>query len=344
MRILRILRESGLRRTLNSVVNYSEYRRRRQRLHSMPTAVDIEVTNRCPLACIHCPRTYRDRLGFPVEVGDINRERALSLLRELRGIRRVAFQGYGEPLVYPHLFDLLAEARRLRIYSTFSTSAAVVSRPIVDGLCENPPDLLTFSCDVVEMRYDEGVRRNLNLDLFRENVSAIVRAVRSSGRGTVILMHTCLVGKNHRMLESIVRFAAEMGIPSVDMSELNLSYLWQWRDALLPPSREAMLADVDASRRVGKDLGVRASLTPQMELPDELRRGCRYLWQHPFVTWQGELTPCCARPFAGQFTFGNVFRTPFSKLWNGEAIREMRKAQVGGCVPTLCNGCPYAPA
>lgn len=343
MRIFRILRESGFRRTLNSVINYAEYSIRRPRILSLPTAVDIEVTTRCPLACNHCPRTYRDKLGFSFPIGDMDREQGLFLLRSLHGVRRVAFQGYGEPLLYPYLFDLLDEARHLKIYSTFSTSAAVVTKDILAGLGQSPPNLITFSCDVIDMRYEESIRRNLDLDQFQENVPKIVQVVRDANQGTVLLFHTCLIGTNHRMLLNIVRFAARMGIPAVDVSELNFSYIERWRDQLLPPDRQAMLADLESARRLGVDLGVNVHFTPQQDLPDSLRRGCRYLWQHPFITWQGELTPCCGRPFAAQFSFGNVFKTPFARLWNCEAIQRMRKALARGRTPEICRGCPYAP-
>lgn len=333
----------GPRRTLNAAFNYLEYWLRRDRVSTFPVALDLEVTSRCPLACVHCPRTHRDELGVDFPVQDADYERLLDLVLRLRGVRRINFQGLGESLQFSRLFELIGECRRLGYYTAFSTSAAVVTSRILEGFRCSPPHLLTFSCDTVEARLDEGVRENLSLDRFRQNVRKIVEAVRGAGAGTELLMHTCLVGENHTQLADIVRFAAELGIPSLDISELNLSYLEHVRDRVLPADREEALASVERARGLGDELGVRVAFTPQRELPESERRGCSYLWQHPYVTADGGLTPCCARPFSVDDRVGDAFARPFEEIWNGPEMQRLRRMHTRGETPELCRGCPYSP-
>lgn len=333
----------GPTRTFNAAFNYLEYWSRRPRLATHPVAVDLEVTSRCPLACVHCPRTQRDELGVDFPVQDADYDALVKLVRELKGVRRINFQGLGESLQFRRLFDLIEECRRLGFYTAFSTSAALVSTRILDGFRASPPHLLAFSCDVVDMRFDEGVRENLKLEKFRENVAAIIAAVREADRGTEILFHTCLVGDNYRQLDAIVRFAGELGVPSVDISELNLSYLEHVASRVLPGDRDAALAAVEAAKRVGDEVGVRVGFTPQRDLEPEKQQGCTYLWQHPYVTADGGMTPCCARPFSKHDRVGDVFEEGFDALWNGEGLTELREMHARGEVPDLCRGCPYAP-
>jgi radical SAM protein with 4Fe4S-binding SPASM domain len=343
MKIAKLLKENGIRRTCGVLCNYAEYSLHRRHVFSFPSAIDIEVTSRCPLACMHCPRTHREALGLEFPIGDMDRAKGLELIRSLRGVRRIAFQGYGEPLIYPHIFEFLAEARQSRIFTAFSTSAAVVNDKMLAGLKECPPDLLTFSCDAVNMRYDDGVRENLNIEHYQDNVAAIIDAVRSSAKPVEILFHTCIVGDNYKYLDDIVAFAAKQGVKTLDISELNISFLEKWLDRLLPQDKELMMTAVDKAKETGAERGVTVGFTPQYVAQDKKKVNCRYLWQHPFITWQGELTPCCGRPFASQFTLGNVFDKGFYALWNSEQIKQMRHDIANLNCPDICRGCPYAP-
>lgn len=341
-RLLRSLRESGVRRTLNALSNRLERALGRTRLRSRPLAVDLEVTSRCPLACSHCPRTHREALALPFPVQDMDLATARTALRKLEGVRRITLQGFGEPLVAGHLFELVAEARSLGMHTSFSTSASVLTERMLEGFRTHPPHHLSFSCDTVDMRYDEGVRKNLDLGKFRSNVERILAAVRAADQGTTLLFHTCLVGENHRLLDDIVRFAAAMEVPQLDISELNLSYLEHVRDQVLPADRAAALAAVRRAQALGHELGVVVGFTPQQERPAD-QGPCAYLWQHPYVDVQGRVTPCCARPFAGSFSLGNLAESDLESIWNGAPMRELRAQHLRGECPTLCRGCPYAP-
>ena len=72
--------------------------------------LSIEVTNECPLACIHCssgssPKRLPDELSV---------DRQMELIQEARdmGATVLSLSG-GEPLVYPHTMRLIEEANRL---------------------------------------------------------------------------------------------------------------------------------------------------------------------------------------------------------------------------------------
>ncbi len=36
---------------------------------------------------------------------------------------------------------------------------------------------------------------------------------------------------------------------------------------------------------------------------------CHLPWNHFYVSWDGYMTPCCAKPFPKELNFGNVFDT-----------------------------------
>ncbi|MGH9434158.1 MAG: radical SAM protein [Terriglobia bacterium] len=86
----------------------------RQRL----TELKIELTQECPLACIHCS-TQSNRFAKSFLPPTI----VLRLLMESRkmGVKKVAFSG-GEPLVYRELLELLRYAASLQLAVSLYTT------------------------------------------------------------------------------------------------------------------------------------------------------------------------------------------------------------------------------
>jgi len=68
---------------------------------------------------------------------------------------------------------------------------------------------------------------------------------------------------------------------------------------------------------------------------------CWSLWNYPYITWNGYVTPCCAQPYPEEFNIGNLFDTPFSTIRQYTEYRAFRKALSGGNIRQLCHGCPH---
>jgi len=92
------------------------WRVRRDPLHRVPLTLNLQITHRCPNDCLYCDydRSLPDAFDLPV---------LRRLLRELRdqGGRRLSLTG-GEPLAHPELAAIVAEARRLGLWVSVSTS------------------------------------------------------------------------------------------------------------------------------------------------------------------------------------------------------------------------------
>src|SRR4030042_667745 len=81
------------------------------------------VTRRCNLKCLHC-YAQAGALAAPDE---LSREEGLGLLRDLQtfGVPVVLFSG-GEPLMLPHLFDLVEQAVALGMRAVISTTGTPI--------------------------------------------------------------------------------------------------------------------------------------------------------------------------------------------------------------------------
>jgi radical SAM protein with 4Fe4S-binding SPASM domain len=57
--------------------------------------------------------------------------------------------------------------------------------------------------------------------------------------------------------------------------------------------------------------------------PARRERPCLVPWYSTYVTWEGDVYPCCYY-YDGQVSFGSVFDAPFGEIWNSRQYREFR--------------------
>src|SRR3954453_16057642 len=92
----------------------------------LPRELQLEVTSACNLRCAMCLVRYRppvNKVRGAMDVGLFRR-----LLSELPGLRRVTLQGRGEPLLHPHLVDMVTEASGRGLMVGFNSNGTLLSR------------------------------------------------------------------------------------------------------------------------------------------------------------------------------------------------------------------------
>src|SRR5262245_29939170 len=91
----------------------------RRLTHNIPSPAEwmLEVTNRCDLAC---PMCLRDKVDFAVQDMDPHLIRHLLDANPLPDA--IWPYGFGEPLLYPHLFESVRRMKRKGIIVSLSTS------------------------------------------------------------------------------------------------------------------------------------------------------------------------------------------------------------------------------
>lgn len=66
---------------------------------------------------------------------------------------------------------------------------------------------------------------------------------------------------------------------------------------------------------------------------------CRELWRGTLVVlWDGRVTTCCVDS-EGLLTVGDAGTESLSEVWNGDAMRAIRRRHAGGDFPALCAMC-----
>lgn len=175
--------------------------------------IKIELTQECPLACVHCS-TNSSRKQFSALPGYV----VFRVLREAAalGVTKVVFTG-GEPLVSPHLREVVSLASSLGISPTVYTSGITDAR------------LTPMSMEMAEILRAAGTSRYIfSVYSHRPEVhdsitrygthAATMSAVRNALAVRVpVEIHFVAMRRNFRDLPGIIDDAASIGVERVSV-------------------------------------------------------------------------------------------------------------------------------
>lgn len=173
------------RRLLNVAVVEMECRLGRTLLRGKPFVVFVDPINVCNLRCPLCPTGN----------GTLDRERgALSLDHYRRVIDEVApwalevsLYNWGEPLLHPHIFDMIRYAHEKRLATNMSLNFNRVRPSDIEELIDSGLDHLSLSIDGATQETYATFRVRGDLKRVLDNTRALVRRRRELGKGNPVI-------------------------------------------------------------------------------------------------------------------------------------------------------------
>ncbi|HZO90091.1 MAG TPA: radical SAM protein [Chthonomonadaceae bacterium] len=309
-------------------------------MHSHPPGIEIEMTNRCNLACIQCLRS----LGLkPYKLGDMDFENYKKILAQFPYVMNLSLNGFGEPMMYKHFFEVVEYSRKERpwckigIYSNgMLINEEKAYRLMNCGLTE-----LNISIDAAYPDTYRRVRRGGKLDVLHENIRRLVRVRQETrARFPMIGMNFVMLNDNEGELVPFVEQAAEFSVDFLNCITY-ASYDWGFKNKRTPDSYKR---ELDAAWKRMEELGVRCKSFPSPDISwsDPKRPfDCQFFWGDNFrVTYSGEITLGCCTPFKETYSYGNLLERPFSEIWNNEFFQRNRELAKKHIAPTkTCASC-----
>jgi len=311
--------------------------RRTGRPRLLPLNMTVSVTYRCNSRCQTCVRTF----------GQLEPLRNLSL-SEFRGIvdqfptlDRIVLHGIGEPLLNPELGAMIRHAKEKHPSATvlFNSNAILLDEEWQRALIDAGLDEYRVSLDATTAETYVRIRGINAFEAVVANLRGFVHRLGKAERPRLSLWMMAL-RENLSQLPALVDLADDLGVPEVYVQRLVLLHrgLAQEEQSLhgrLREQEEALLADA-AQRARAYGITFRASglSTPQESLRSRTEgrpyAACHRLWTTTYITANGNVLPCCISPFSttdyASLILGNVFRSPFAQIWNGERYAERRAA------------------
>jgi MoaA/NifB/PqqE/SkfB family radical SAM enzyme len=284
-----------------------------------PTYINVETTMRCNLKCKMCGHSS---FAVPPQA-DISMEAIANLRPILTSADTIWLSGFGEPLMHPHLFDIIAEVKACNpsARTGFTTNATLLSRrSAIERLIESNLDRIQVSFEGYDndFGHQQAARTMRNLRALRDRKTAL------GVHHPQIEFMTVLMKNNINQLKEIIDEALDVGSELIAFQPLRV-------DAFSTNSAQHAEQDVYANKALALPLiqeaveyGRSRNLEVVQQFMDEnlvvKRRKCSFPFESFFVAYDGSVHMCCN----GQATGENLNRKDAWEIWNGEAYRKLR--------------------
>lgn len=279
-----------------------------------PERLTIEMSSRCNLSCLTCPREY-----VSGETGFMEEKLFEKIVQELQGeeVESVAPFFRGEPLLHPRFMELMRLLRRCcSTKIQLATNGLLLSEEIIHELLFNIRiDFISFGLDAFHEETYRKIRLGGSLEKARENVLRYLKLRDDSGaRGTIVQVS---------LTESLF-----------NLEEIH-SFLGYWRG-------RADRVRIYPSHSEGGSFGALSSPGFQ-RLPSE-RTPCMKPFRDMVIYHDGRVALCnhdWDRPQSA--SLGSVREKSIREIWKDLPYRRLREKQAQGAWDGLepCGHCDH---
>lgn len=304
------------------------------------SAWQIELTSRCPLYCLMCPREGNDHW----QSGDMDFSEFARLAPYFREVETVVLEGWGESLLHKNLIDAVKLVKASGARAGFVTSGMGLDKNYAREIIAAGVDFIGFSLAGATRQTHNAIRVNSDLPVILSNIQAIneLKAESQTDAPRLHLIYL-LLKDNISEIPRLPELARQAGIGEVVLTNLiQMTNKWQESQAVFRCSPEAdtgFAALIKKTESRARELKITLR-TPAMT-PTEVAVCAENPLGNLYIATDGEVSPCVylhppvSSPFPRRFcgekraqekvSFGNIFQEPFDRIWNSPAYTEFRE-------------------
>jgi radical SAM protein with 4Fe4S-binding SPASM domain len=298
----------------------------------------LELTNLCNLACTTCPRVYN--YGIEMDKGNMTIENAKKTIDEVWPyLDSIGLTGLGETFFYRDISVIVdyIKAKNKGIIISISTNAMLPNFIELATKVVGKIDTIQISIDGLDDVY-ESIRVNASFKRLDENLKTMVELCK--GTKTTLMLNMVVTKDNYFQMPELISYAENIGIDFLDFSQFNLAAVTNIDVSYYKfyQSKEFLdvLSEVEVAKNKTKKLAVNSNFKTGQGFKE-----CPFPWSHFYVCWNGEVAPCCAKPFPKEKTFGNVFENKLIDVLNNQAYVNFRKAWFSNTTINFCKKCHF---
>jgi pyruvate-formate lyase-activating enzyme len=301
-------RARQLRARANLPVKWAAYEAGLTHGPFVPDRLYVESTNYCNLKCVMCP-TGLGVIARPKGYMDMGLFRRI-VDETAPSAPAIVLHSWGEPMMHPELFDMVAYARSKDMWVETSTNITLLTEERIRKVLASGMSQLYLAMDGVTKATYERVRVGANYEKVLRNVERLLELKRETGSRLRVVLQIIAMNETQ---EEVAEFVRRWTRPEVD--QVNVKHLDTWGDQVAAVSAHALAREVPP-----------------------VRRPCPNLWYHGYVFWDGSLVSC-ERDYDVKTPLGNV-RDGVMAAWHGEAMRRLREKHVrGDFTAAACQHC-----
>ncbi len=229
----------------------------------------------------------------------------------------------------PEVIDIISDYNS-NITTFLSTNAQTPNCLSIFENIKGKISLVQISTDGVGTMY-EKIRPGANFSTFSKNVKKMSQA--AEGTSTSLMLNMVAFHENYITIPDVVKFAKDIGIKHVHintrnivtMPQINLSDYNFYK-------KEAFLKALTKGETIARKSGIGFSKYSNNGY-------CDLVYNHFYITWDGFLVPCCAKPFPKELQFGNVFEETLLSCIKNYQTSVFREKWDRKSIPEFCQRC-----
>lgn len=276
--------------------------------HGFPRSFHIELTDRCNLNCPMCFCNADSSLSRKQELSlDI----ALALADEIsqHGKSHHIWLNFGgEPLLYPHLEEVIAALKKGGNFVAFTTNGTLLNRERSRRLIDAGLNRIDISLDATEPETYQRMRPGGNLSTVEKNIEDFLK-LRSKL-------------DDHR---------PELYLKAV-LTDQNIH-----EENLMLEKWGSMADGIIFSKLLDYDKAV----YPEKFYPLPNRRLCMTPWNNMHISSSGDVFVCHTLFCRSGRVMGNIRKRSIKEIWNSQSLKKWRVAYLANAFggDTLCGPC-----
>ena len=273
-----------------------------------PFMLQIEPTTRCNLRCPLCP-VGRDTLGRPKR--DMTFPEFKGIIDDMRRwVMFLILWDWGEPFANPELPQIIRYASDAGMQTVTSTNAHYLNNEDqVAAILSSGLSTLIIAIDSIDDADYRTYRVGGKLERAVAGLKKAVELKRAIGSRTMINLRMVVMRQNENQVAQMRRMAREMGADRFTVKTLNPSCGGVSMDSNLVP--------LNKNLRRFQYVGNTWERIP-------VKAPCERVAIMSNIFSNGDVVPCCY-DFDSSMKIGNVFETPFSRIWVSPEYREARR-------------------
>lgn len=207
------------------------YLLRKEMVDTYPQVIGIEVTNKCNLECIMCPRQEMKR-----EIGDMDIGLFKKIIDEIKGRAEfIWLQDYGEPLLHNDIFRMIKYVKSAGLNVGISTNATVLDNVIINNILESKLDYMIFAFDGAIKDTYERIRKGAKYDKVIENIKLFLEEKNKKQARLFTVLQCIHMDETEREIKDFVKIWRIKGVNGIRIRQITYSGTGKYRNLLKKP-------------------------------------------------------------------------------------------------------------
>lgn len=256
---------------------------------SFPERITVELTNRCNLQCVMCPRSK-----VKMRLGDMDADLFKNIINEASHFLPTCLVAFfrGESLLHPNLLELLSFAKNKGLKPIqLASNAFFLDSKITDSILDLGIDFISFSVDVNNPETYKKIRKNSYFEKIFSNILYFIsRKEKKKMRLPIIQVSAVKTEDSKPLIQDFINFWKN----KVDRVRVYPAH-----------SLNGLLGHL------------------QKDTPQNARRPCLKLLTDIVIYWDGEVA-ICNHDWQRESLIGNIKGESIEKIWKSEIYNNIR--------------------